>query len=123
MDLYHQFGSDLIVGANGDLLPATADTEIQQRLLRRLFTPEGAYLWQLDFGAGVPQRVGDTLSPSVSGQILAQIKAAIALEPGIAQIPVPVITLSTVDGGLVGSIQYVDAQTKLPAVITFPEPT
>lgn len=123
MDMYHQYGSDLIVGANGDLLPATGDTETQQRLLRRLFTPTTSYLWDLTFGAGIPGRVGDTLSPSEFGQVLAQIKAAVALEPGIAQVPPPVISLELVDNGLAGSIQYVDAQTKLPAVITFPVPT
>jgi len=123
MDMYHQYGSDLIVGANGDLLPATGDTETQQRLLRRLFTPTTSYLWDLTFGAGIPGRVGDTLSPSEFGQVLAQIKAAVALEPGIAQVPPPVIGLELVDNGLAGSIQYVDAQTKLPAVITFPVPT
>lgn len=123
MDLYHQYGADLIVGANGDLLPATGDTEVQQRLLRRLFTPNGSYIWNLLFGAGIPGRVGDTLTPSEFGEVVAQIKAAVALEPGIAQVPPPVISLELVGQGLAGTIQYVDAQTKLPAVITFPVPT
>lgn len=120
MDLYHQYGTDLIAGANGDLLTVTGDTEVQQRLLRRLFTPYGGYLWNLTFGANVPGRVGDTLSPSDFGKVLADVKSAVAQESGVAKNPAPVVDLSLVDNGLVGTITYLDAQTKVPVVISFP---
>jgi hypothetical protein len=120
MDAYHDFGTDLVAGANGDLLSATGDQETSQRVIRRLYTPQGGYLWNLVYGAGLPQRVGETLTPDQYNGIVADILAACAQEPAIAQVPAPVVTLTPINNGLSGSIAYTDAATKTPQVIYFP---
>ena len=46
-DISHTFGADLSLSATGDLLCVTGDTLTQQRVLRRLLTNAGDYIWQL----------------------------------------------------------------------------
>lgn len=121
MDANHNFGSDLVAAANGDIASVSGTNETRQRVLRRLLTATGSYLWNLTYGAGVPQRVGDTLSAAVFGAIKAQILAACALEPGVMQFPEPVVVLvAGNDNSLSGNVTYVDAATKTPQVIFFP---
>jgi len=73
-DLYQFFGSDLNLSATGDLLGVSSATRTQQRILRRLLTNPGEYLWHPDYGAGLPQFVGSVIDVAkvraiVRGQI------------------------------------------------------
>lgn len=120
MDAYHEFGTDLTAGANGDLLSVDGSDETGQRLLRRLYTPVTGYLWNLTYGAGLPQRVGDALKPSEFSDIEAEILAACAQEPGVAPNPAPMVKLNAGDNSLSGSISYTDAATQTPQVLYFP---
>ncbi len=54
-DLSHQWGDDLTVGPTGDMALVTGSVFGQQRVLRRLMTNPGDYIWQLDYGAGLAQ--------------------------------------------------------------------
>jgi phage baseplate assembly protein W len=69
MDCYHYFGNDLSVASNGDILLTDGITLSQQRILRRLLTNPGDYIWELTYGAGLPQFVGQPLSQSLLTQI------------------------------------------------------
>src|SRR3954464_606603 len=112
MDAYHDYGNDLAVAANGDLMPVDGTGETRQRALRRILTPVGGYLWNQEYGAGVPGRVGDTLTPDEFGGIEADILAACALESGIASFPAPIVDLQLITNGLSGNVTYFDAATK-----------
>lgn len=123
MDAYHDFGNDLLIGPGGDLATVEGTDETRQRVLRRVFTPVQAYLGDLLYGAGIPQRVGAVLTDDQYGAIQSGILAACALEDAIAKTPAPVVVLSVVDNGLAGNVTYFDAATKTPQVIYFPAGT
>ena len=52
-DINHLWGNDLAFSATGDLATADVPTLTQQRVLRRLLTNPGDYIWELDYGAGL----------------------------------------------------------------------
>ena len=52
-DIAHQWGSDLLTSSVGDLASVSGPLLGQQRVLRRLLTNPGDYIWQLDYGAGL----------------------------------------------------------------------
>ncbi|MEE3500197.1 hypothetical protein [Acidiphilium acidophilum] len=53
------FGGDLAIDAGGDLALAAGSALTEQRVLRRLLTNPGDYIWQLSFGAGLVPPVVD----------------------------------------------------------------
>jgi hypothetical protein len=69
------WGGDLSVGPTGDIGAAPAVVEIQQRLIRRLLTNQGAYVWHIDYGAGLGSFVGQPLSADlIQSTVLNQIQ-------------------------------------------------
>jgi hypothetical protein len=78
------WGGDLSVGPSGDIAVAPVQTEIQQRLVRRLLTSSGDYIWHTDYGAGLGKYVGETYVPNlIEGTILNQLQyeKLIAISP------------------------------------------
>jgi phage baseplate assembly protein W len=114
-DLSHQWGSDLIVGPTGDLATVTGAALGQQRVLRRLLTSPGDYIWQPDYGAGLAQFIG---SPTDAAQIRAVVRSQIFQEAAVAQSPEPVIDVQVGPSGAGGignvyvHIRYVDAESQ-----------
>ena len=90
-DASHTWGGDLSLGPSGDLAPASGDPQTQQRILRRLLTNPGAYVWQSAYGGGFPAFVGATVT---ADQISAVATAQMALEATVLQAPAPVLTAS-----------------------------
>ena len=116
-DLSHLWGNDLAFSATGDL--ATFDTpEItQQRVLRRLLTNPGDYIWSLPYGAGLANFVGQ---PGAAAAIRAAIRGQIFKEAAVAQTPEPVIELRPdPDGSLYVQVRYADAQTGTTQTLAF----
>lgn len=118
-DLYLNFGSDLQVSSTGDFLLTTAITLSNQRILRRLLTGIKDYIWQTNYGAGLPGYIGQPFSGTVLANIEAGIKSQIFLEDTVAKYPIPVISLQPVSTGLFCQINYTYVQTGQPAVLTF----
>ena len=117
-ECYHIFGQDLVLGATGDLLLVSGPVQTQQRVMRRLFTNQGAYLWHLAYGAGLPARVGRKANAAV---IAGVIRSQIFMESSIAASPAPTVTLSvTVGGVVVANIVYTDTSTDQPVSIQIP---
>ena len=117
-DLYHQIGADLAVDATGDLLTAEGPMMTQQRILRRLLTPAGAYLWHLDYGGSLPSFVGN---PANAKRIEAVIRAQMLLEDGVAKVPVPRVDITVQpDGVVIATLHYADAQTGETIILTCP---
>lgn len=117
-DAFHTFGSDLQLSATGDLLTAAIPTETTQRVLRRLMTNAGGYIWQLAYGAGLPARVGRKANAKA---IASLVRSQIFQEGGVAQQPPPVVSVSETTGGMVFcAIQYTDAVTAQPVTLSVP---
>jgi hypothetical protein len=115
-DLYHYFGADLAITNTGSLMPVDGTVKGQQRVLRRLLTNPGGYLWHLNYGAGLPAMVGSlTDIPAIKAVIQEQM----LLESVVAQDPAPVITVAPIQSGVSVQISYVDATTKTAQVLNF----
>lgn len=118
-DLYHQFGEDLQVSASGDIAIVDGTTLGTQRVLRRLLTAAGDYIFHTDYGAGLPERVGALLNLS---DLRSTIRDQIFKEAVVSRIPPPAISVSTVPGqiGAVSvKIAYNDAFSGLQASLSF----
>lgn len=105
-DAFHMMGGDLEVSATGDLRVASGTEAGQQRVLRRLLTNPGDYIWHLEYGAGVPRLVGDT---ATAAQVSAAIRGQMLLERGVSQSPEPVVDIEEISGGLTCGVRYNDA--------------
>jgi phage baseplate assembly protein W len=111
------WGGDLAVGPTGDIALADGAALTQQRVLRRLLTNTGDYIWQLSYGAGLGQFIGQ---PGAPAAIQAVTRTQILQETAVAASPPPVISATAaVDGTMALSIQYADAQTQTTNLLTF----
>ena len=103
-DIYHVWDSDLSTSATGDLAIVSGSTLGQQRVLRRLLTNPGDYIWHIDYGAGLASFVG---APASETQIMATIRSQIFQEAAVAQTPEPIINVQISPAGASSTI-YVD---------------
>lgn len=119
-DISLYVGGDLSPSAVGDLLSANGTIRGQQRVLRRLLTNQGEYLFHPTYGAGLPSFVGQVADVA---KIQALIRSQILLEDAVARSPAPVITVTPINrgitGGLAVSIQYVDSVTNQSTSLNF----
>jgi hypothetical protein len=116
MDAGHYFSGDLQLGATGDLLVADGLLESNQRILRRLLTNQGDYIWQADYGAGLPARIGSTIDESEMNSL---ISSQMFLEASVVQNPPPQITTDAIENGLDVHIGYVDSESSQPVTLSF----
>src|SRR5437899_2076299 len=106
-DLFGEWHQDLRHTLSGDLALADTVDLPRQRILRRLLTPIRGYLWHLEYGAGLPQKIGHL---AVTANIEALIRANIALEASVVSSPPPKIKVTGFVTGLyVIEITYVEA--------------
>jgi hypothetical protein len=118
-DLNHFWGNDLSPGVTGDLATVSGTLLGQQRVLRRLLTNPGDYIFHPDYGAGLPGFIGRTLDV---GKVVAVIRSQILLEPSVAKTPAPQITVQQLPADLTGlavTIAYNDADSNTPVVLSF----
>lgn len=135
-DVYHLWGSDLVAGpaqqvpagvsdAGGDLLTVGGEslsfdnftTKTTQRLLRRLLTNPGEYIWQPGYGAGLSRFLGQPINVLA---LTAVVRSQIFLEASVSQTPAPVITLTArKDGTVLCYILYTDAESGKPVPLQF----
>ncbi len=115
-DLSHFIGGDIATSGTADINVATDLTASQQRVLRRLLTNPGDYIWHPDYGAGLPAEVGKLADER---RIKGLIMANIFKESVVLQTPPPIITVTMLLGGVSVRIQYADAQTGQIATLAF----
>jgi hypothetical protein len=116
-DLSHLYGADLSVSAGGDLATAEATQLGQERVLRRLLTNPGDYIWNLGYGAGLAQFVGQ---PAAAARIRSVIRSQIFQESAVAQTPEPVIDVAVDPAGAVTvAVRYADATTGATQTLSF----
>lgn len=108
-DVFLDWNHDFIPDATGDLLLVDGDVEVRQRIERRLFTAVHGYVWHKDYGAGLPQKIGSTLSVS---DIQSVVASQLALEASVAPNPPAQLTVTSAPGGYITiAIKYWDAAT------------
>ncbi len=83
-DLAHYFGQDLSLGPTGDLALVSGSLAVEQRVLRRLLTAPGAYIWHVPYGAGLGALVG---MPANARLITGLVRQQMGLEAAVAQNP------------------------------------
>ena len=107
-DVCLEWGADLSVGTNGDLALVQGSAQTNQRVIRRLLTNPGDYIWNLDYGGGLGTFVGSTASLA---DIEAVIRNQISLEPAVPSTPAPNVAVQVLDavgGYVVADITYSD---------------
>jgi hypothetical protein len=116
-DISHLWGNDLAFSPTGDLATADVPTLTQQRVLRRLLTNPGDYIWALDYGAGLANFVGQ---PGAASAIRAAIRGQIFKETAVAQTPEPIIELQPdPSGSIYVHVRYADAATSITQTLAF----
>lgn len=111
IDIGHQWGGDLDVGPGGDLAVAVGSQAVKQRILRRLLTNPKTYIWNLNYGAGLPGFIGTT---AARGQIEAIVRSQVMLEAAVARYPGTEITVSDLNGPGVGALEVSVRYTEVP---------
>jgi phage baseplate assembly protein W len=117
-DVAHQWGSDWVSGPTGDIALVADAVLGQQRVLRRLLTNPGDYIWQLDYGAGLARFIGQ---PANALQITAIIRSQIFKESAVARDPEPVISVQVdpAGGTVYVDVRYADTTTGETQVLSF----
>jgi phage baseplate assembly protein W len=108
-DLHMSWSGDLSLTTTGDLTTVDQAALGTERVLRRLMTNPGDYIWNPGYGAGLAQYIGLPVDPAgIQALILSQMQ----LESAVAAVPEPVIVLqSDAASGLYAQISYADATT------------
>ena len=119
-DAYQYYGNDIQYSATNDIQLASDIDRSQQRVLRRLFTNPGDYIWHPEYGAGLPLYIGQPLSPVNIDQLQTIITSQMYLEDSVAQTPAPVINIQTTQFGLFIQITYMVNPSQQSVVLSFP---
>lgn len=114
--LSHYCGADLALDSAGGLAIASDALDTRQRILRRLCTNEGGYIWNLGYGAGLPGRIGD---PMQIDRVQGIVQSQMALESGVDQTqPVSVAVTAQGSGQYLCVISYTDARTNTAQTVS-----
>jgi hypothetical protein len=116
-DVAHTYSEDLVVSANGDLLTVSSVAESEQRVLRRLFTNPGDYIWQPGYGAGLPAKIGDPFDVATIESI---VQSQMFLEESVVRTPPPDIEVASFPNGMSVDISYVEADSGDDVTLSFP---
>ena len=113
-DIEHIMGVDLAVSSSGDLAVVSGDEAVRERVLRRLLTTPGAYIWQLTYGGGLADFVGQISNAAL---LLATVRRQLLLESAVARQPLPTVAVQTADiATVVANIMFTSAETGQPQV-------
>jgi hypothetical protein len=115
-DAAQYFSQDLSLGATGDLQVADGVLNSQQRILRRLMTNQGDYLWEPTYGAGLPRQIGRKIDLTA---ITALIRAQMYREASVQQQPEPQINVTPIQNGLYVQISYVETGSNQQQTLSF----
>jgi len=115
-DTNHLWGEDLTISASGDIAIVDGDAMTTQRILRRLMTAQGDYIWNLNYGGGVPRRVGNVADIPLINSV---IRSQVALEAAVARTPAPVITVTPILNGVSVYIKFWSASTGQEKTLSF----
>jgi hypothetical protein len=115
-DIEQMWGADLTLTPSGDIALVDGDDLTRERLLRRLLTAVRSYIFHTTYGAGVPERIGDTLDTNL---IMGVVSEQVRKEATVATSPAPKITVQAILNGVQVSIKYTSAITGQQVALTF----
>ncbi len=115
-DLNHYVGDDLSLSPTGSLSPVEGIERGKQRILRRLITNPGDYLFHTNYGAGLGRYVGALTNVP---EIISLIRGQILLEDCVAKKPKPVISVTPSNDTLSANIGYTDSASGEPVTLSF----
>lgn len=115
-DVNHWVGGDIGTSPTGDIGMVNGDTRTQQRIVRRLVTNAGDYIFHPDYGAGLPQKIGQTLDV---GALRGLIRSQVLMEQGVAQTPEPQVDVAAINNGVSVHIRYTSSITRNPVTLKF----
>ena len=103
------YGGDLQLTPRGDIALVNGAVEGRQRVLRRILTTLGNYIWTPGYGGGVPAMIGQ---PQDLRRVDGTVRAQMLQEQCVAQIPPPkVVVTAPLPGVTQIAINYQDALT------------
>ncbi|CAJ0705805.1 phage tail protein [Ralstonia holmesii] len=115
-DVNHWVGGDISTSPTGDIGMVNGDTRTQERIVRRLVTNPGDYIFHPDYGAGLPQKIGQALDV---GALRGLIRSQVKMEEGVAQTPEPQVDVAAITNGVSVHIRYTSAITRNPVTLKF----
>lgn len=115
-DADHWFGGDIGVSPTGDVGLSTGELRTQQRIVRRLCTNPGDYIFHPEYGAGLPAKIGENADLPV---LRALIRTQVLMEESVARLPEPKVDLVQISAGFSITIRYIDARTLNPVTLSF----
>lgn len=115
-DIDHLWGQDLALSPTGDLGRVNGATRSEQRVLRRLCTNPGEYLWEPLYGAGLPAKIGSLIDLAKIGAL---IRGQMLLEASVASTPAPNVQVREIAAGVTVAVQYVALPDKQPVSLSF----
>lgn len=118
-DVDQNFGEDINLTSLNDIAHVSGLLRSQQRVLRRLLTNPGDYIWHPTYGAGLAKYIGQSLSTDRYDEIKSTITSQIFLEDSVSKDVQPEIRMQTIQGGIFVQINYVESISKNPIVLSF----
>jgi phage baseplate assembly protein W len=115
-DLSQFWGSDLDLSATGGLALVTAADRSKQRVLRRLLTNPGDYIFHPTYGAGLRQFIGQNVDLAKAKAV---VRGQMKREASVSQVQEPTVIISPIENGLQVDISYTVAPEQVPAVLSF----
>ena len=116
-DAHLTWGGDLVSSETGDIAIVGRPELGTERVLRRLLTNPGSYIWHPEYGAGLGQFVGQPVDVAA---VQALIRSQMRLEAAVARDPEPVVAVqSDPTGSLSVQIRYADADTSEMRALSF----
>ena len=115
-DFDHLYGEDLKLSPTGGIATVSGFERSRQRIIRRMMTSIGDYIWEPDYGAGLPKQIGQLLNLS---KIRGIIRSQMRLEPSVVNKPEPIIKVTQISGGVAVTVQYVSLPDKQPVSLSF----
>lgn len=117
-ELQLTFGTDLSIDVSGDLATSDGTQEGQERIVRRLLTFPGEYIWDVTYGAGLARFLG---KPAFKARIAAITRSQLSKEASVARTPPAQIAVNVQrDGTVTEDIKYSDGNTGAPIPLTLP---
>ena len=105
-DLNLYAGEDLAASDSGDIATVSGVEMGKQRIIRRLTTCVYDYIFQPEYGAGLPKQVGAVANVA---EIQSMVSGQMKLEACVSQAPPPTITVTAMNDGVALSIVYTDS--------------
>lgn len=114
------YGGDILLTPARSIAVATGVDGVNQRILRRVISAAGNYLWHPKEGVGAGKDVGAVPNQQTLSRIKARINGAVLYDDDVAKSPAPMITFDTKIANLLSvTIKYTYAPTGQLQTLSF----